>query len=229
MQFRLRTNPLVSVSLVLIVLILASCGFRLRGTGILPESLQRVVLVCQPNNANNLCAELRNQLSIAGIEIIDGEENESAEDSEAETNREHSKGEEDREGENNSEGKDDSEDSAVKEDAEQETPSAAADATLVIAAIKDKRRAASIASDASTAEIEFSRSVDFEVRSADLTAGRVKMTANQFQTYQYTELSVLGKEKEEEQVIANLNRLLATEILNRSASAISLAGKNKDN
>lgn len=93
---------------------------------------------------------------------------------------------------------------------------------LVISSIDDNRRAASIARDASIAEIEFSRTVDFIVMSPDLQDQGVEMTATQFQTYQYTELSVLGKEKEEQQVKDNLNRLLANEILNRAASVLAL-------
>ena len=42
----------------------------------------------------------------------------------------------------------------------------------------------------------------------------------QFQTFQYTELSVLGKDKEERQVKDNLDQLLTTEILNRVGSAL---------
>lgn len=94
---------------------------------------------------------------------------------------------------------------------------------LVISSVENKRRAASIARDASAAEIEFSRSVDFSFRSDKLLEEPLELTARQFQTYQYTELSVLGKEKEEQQVKDNLDQRLANEILNRLASAITLS------
>lgn len=94
-------------------------------------------------------------------------------------------------------------------------------AALVIQELKDKRRAASIAQDASTAEIEFSRTVDFVLLKPSSEVPPQPMKATQYQTYQYTELSVLGKEKEEQQVRENLDQLLATDILNRMGSMLT--------
>lgn len=165
-------------SLTLMLNLLASCGFQLRGVGVLPKNLELVTLDCQPTDAQRLCEVIRRQLAAINIRVAE----------------------------------EDSDDL-----------SAPPDNQLVIASLEDKRRAASIASDASAAEIEFSRSVDFNFRSVKLGEQTLEMTAKQFQTYQYTELSVLGKEKEEQQVIDNLNQRLANEILNRLASAIALA------
>jgi LPS-assembly lipoprotein len=119
------------------------------------------------------------------------------------------------------------EDIIITESDTQEDPVNTA-TNLVISSVKDRRRAASLAQDASAAEIEFSRSIDFEFYSRSLGVKAKTMTATQFQTYQYTELSVLGKEKEEQQVKGNLDQMLATEIINRLASTLTLSANHSD-
>ncbi len=90
---------------------------------------------------------------------------------------------------------------------------------LTILNIDDRRRAASLASDASAAEIEFSREVSYSVKSPRQSSKNFK--ARQARTYQYSELSVLGKEKEEQDVLKGLNRRLSAEILQRSSNFLS--------
>jgi LPS-assembly lipoprotein len=178
MMITKRLTLLRLPSLILLLIISASCGFQLRGTGVMPETLEIIALDCEPVDAQKLCSIIRRQLAAENISVV--------------------------------------EESLTELEAEPATQ-------LIISSVDDKRRAASIARDASTAEIEFSRSVDFNIRSTELGDRTLEMTAKQFQTYQYTELSVLGKDKEEEEVKDNLNQRLATEILGRLASALALA------
>jgi len=152
------------------------CGFHLRGSGVLPDNLQQIVLDCEPVKAANLCRNIRSRLKAGGVTTT------TTEDSEA---------------------------------------SAAEGLSLVINSVRGKRRAASLAADASAAEIELSRTVEFTVNTPAQEEEPATLTATQFQTYQFTELSVLGKEKEEQQVMDNLDQLLATDILNRTTSIFS--------
>ena len=92
---------------------------------------------------------------------------------------------------------------------------------LIIESLKEKRRAASLAADASAAEIELSRTAEFLVISPSTGGKPVALRATQFQSFQYSKRNVLGKAREEDQVVADIDRLLALEILNRFTSTIS--------
>lgn len=172
------TGQVFTLTLSLLLMLPIGCGFHLRGSGVLPGNFQQIVLDCEPVKAENLCRNIRRQLSAGGITTT----------------------------------------SATGEDSE---ASDAEGLSLVIDSVRDKRRAASLAADASAAEIELSRTVEFTVKTPAQEEQPATLSATQFQTYQFTELSVLGKEKEEQQVRDNLDQLLATEILNRSASIFS--------
>ncbi|WP_157497061.1 LPS assembly lipoprotein LptE [Hahella ganghwensis] len=101
------------------------------------------------------------------------------------------------------------------------TDDAVSVARLSIQDVKDQRRAVSIASDAGVAEYELSRSVRFTFTDAQgnpvISDGRT----TQFQSYRFDETSVLGKDKEEEQIKEELNQLLSQDILNRVATSAS--------
>ncbi|WP_431688248.1 LPS assembly lipoprotein LptE [Hahella sp. NBU794] len=89
--------------------------------------------------------------------------------------------------------------------------------TLAIGSVENSRRAVSLDSSANAAEYELSRKVTFSLTDAQGEPLIQPTSLQQFQSYQYDKLSVLGKEKEENSIRDDLDKLLATEILNRLA------------
>ncbi|OZG72385.1 hypothetical protein BTA51_16790 [Hahella sp. CCB-MM4] len=94
-------------------------------------------------------------------------------------------------------------------------------AVLSINDVKDQRRAVSIGNDAGVAEYEVTRSVKFSFTDAEGNPVIADGKTSQFQSYRFDETSVLGKDKEEEQIRKELNQLLAQDILNRVAVSAS--------
>lgn len=86
--------------------------------------------------------------------------------------------------------------------------------TLTIGAVRTLRRAVSISNNAIAAEFEVTRQVEFSL--TDLGAVLIPNTLlSQAQVYSYDELSVLGKEKEEDQIIEDLDQQLSAELMLR--------------
>ncbi len=94
-------------------------------------------------------------------------------------------------------------------------------AVLSINEVEDQRRAVSIGNDAGVAEYEVTRSVRFSFTDARGNPIIADGKTSQFQSYRFDETSVLGKDKEEEQIRKELNQLLAQDILNRVAVSAS--------
>ena len=92
-------------------------------------------------------------------------------------------------------------------------------AKLHIDEITDQRRAVSIGSDAGVAEYEVTRSVRFRFNDEQGNPVIADGKTTQFQTYRFDELSILGKDKEEEQIREELDQLLAQDILGRVAAS----------
>ncbi|WP_344807443.1 LPS assembly lipoprotein LptE [Allohahella marinimesophila] len=86
--------------------------------------------------------------------------------------------------------------------------------TLTIGEVRTERRAVSISNNAIAAEFQVVRLVNFSL--TDLGATLIPQTQlAQSQVYRYDELSVLGKEKEEEQIIEDLDQQLSAELMLR--------------
>ena len=86
--------------------------------------------------------------------------------------------------------------------------------TLTIGEVRTERRAVSISNNAIAAEFQVLRLVDFSL--TDLGATLIPPTQlAQSQVYRYDEFSVLGKEKEEAQIIEDLDQQLAAELMLR--------------
>ncbi|WP_416397653.1 LPS assembly lipoprotein LptE [Allohahella sp. A8] len=86
--------------------------------------------------------------------------------------------------------------------------------TLIIGEVRTDRRAVSISNNAIAAEFQVARLVEFSL--TDLGATLIPPTQLvQSQVYRYDELSVLGKEKEEEQIIEDLDQQLSAELMLR--------------
>ncbi len=92
-------------------------------------------------------------------------------------------------------------------------------ARLHIDEISDNRRAASIGNDAGVAEYELTRSVKFRFNDEQGNSVIADGKTTQFQSYRFDELSILGKDKEEEQIREELDQLLAQDILSRVAAS----------
>jgi len=92
-------------------------------------------------------------------------------------------------------------------------------ARLHIDEITDQRRAVSIGNDAGVAEYELTRSVKFRFNNEQGNPVIADGKTTQFQTYRFDELSILGKDKEEEQIREELDQLLAQDILSRVAAS----------
>lgn len=59
------------ILIALALLVLAGCGFQLRGTTVLPQALQPLALSCAESVPQRLCTAVREQLELAGREPVD--------------------------------------------------------------------------------------------------------------------------------------------------------------
>ena len=175
-------------ALILLCFVLCSaCGFQLRGLNQNLSGIEEILLDC-PQLHRNFCDALSQRLQLSGVTVIQRDSRPLNINPEAaETPRD------------GSAVRSASEDPALE---------------LIIDRVTGSRRTVALTDTARAAEYEVTRTARYLVRKNGEVAIE-PTTIRQFQSYRFDENSVLGTDREEQQIIEDLDAQLAQDIINR--------------
>jgi LPS-assembly lipoprotein len=149
-------------SVLILSLLISACGFQLRGTQALPNSLSSLKFKCANEKTWDLCHQLSREFQLHQIKLTDE-----------------------------------------------------AEMTLSISNVNKKKRSVSINSDASTAEYDLINSVRYKlIHSATQTLITTQMVEVN-QSYRHKSSELIAKEREKDEIQAQLNQEIATIIFHQ--------------